>query len=421
LLVLACAGCAGRTLSPTAVKETSAALRGRGSCQASCSYYFRYGIRGQALSHRTPLRRTGATHGVVDLPAEPVTGLRPGTPYLYQLCGKPDSARAYTCVGPTGRPSSAQRLKTRLHWGAPPLSNPVVVRLNADGSNLGAALNLDQRRDYVFKLPSTPLRHRLVISGGHSVWLVGGEISILDQHDGCRYAGDPTCATFDASRHWGLVLKHQTGIAHVEGVSIDGPDLGVPILLDEDAGATVQLENIRATRIHAHDEANFTDQHPDCLITWAGPAYLRVENYTCTTDYFGFQFQPLAYNCGSSASPSGCISTLTYTYPKQFDLRYVNFYSEQNLPTTRWMAYKMRDGLAVPWWPIRLDHVYLFANPLDRRSASAGVCWAGDGASAVTDCATGWPGDVRVGSGRPPDGDFVTRARVGIGYRAAGY
>jgi hypothetical protein len=81
----------------------------------------------------------------------------------------------------------------------------------------------------------------------------------------------------------------------VEGLRIRGADLAEGINLDQRLGAIVQLQNVRIEPIRARDEVAFTDTHPDLLQTWAGPAELRVDRFTGTTDYQGFFLQPTQF------------------------------------------------------------------------------------------------------------------------------
>jgi len=68
----------------------------------------------------------------------------------------------------------------------------------------------------------------------------------------------------------------------------------------------VQLENVRVEGVHARDESGFTDNHPDVLQTWAGPAELRVDRLSGSTDYQGFFLAPNEF--GSQPPPRQCCS-----------------------------------------------------------------------------------------------------------------
>ncbi|HEV7461473.1 MAG TPA: hypothetical protein VGN78_13130 [Solirubrobacteraceae bacterium] len=167
----------------------------------------------------------------------------------------------------------------RPRWAPPRLQNPTTV----DAASNGQRLHLDPQRDYVVRMPATPLRGSggLVVEGGHNVVIVGGEISIPWQ--GAQPPQD--------SRR-GLYLAEQTGTVHVEGMRIGGPDLGEGINLSQGAGAIVQIENVRVEGVRARDEQNFSDNHSDLLQTWKGPRELRIDGLSGSTDYQGLFIAP---------------------------------------------------------------------------------------------------------------------------------
>jgi hypothetical protein len=173
---------------------------------------------------------------------------------------------------------------SRLLWAPPSLDDPITVQAASaprSGDN-AHQLNLSPSRDYLVRMPPGPLVGGLTIQGGHNVVLIGGEIDVPMQ------PGNPPSIN---SRR-GLYLKGQTGTVHVEGLLIQGPDLSEGIDLDERLGAVVQVENVRVEGVHARDESGFTDNHPDVLQTWAGPAELRVDRLSGSTDYQGFFLAP---------------------------------------------------------------------------------------------------------------------------------
>jgi hypothetical protein len=175
-------------------------------------------------------------------------------------------------------------------------------------------------------------------------------------------------------------LTGQTGVVHVEGLRIRGAGLSEGIDLDERLGAIVQLENNRVEGIHARDERNFTDNHPDVVQSWAGPAVLRIDGLTATTDYQGLFLNPAQFGRAS----------------RMVDLRRVNI---AGLPTARYLLWQ-----AEPF-PIRSTDVWI--NPAKGRPLGQ-VFWPSH---------SPWAG-VRVGS---PPRDFVPRSSVGTGYRSPGY
>ena len=266
-------------------------------------------------------------------------------------------------------PPPAEHTSGRLAWPVPPLVNAAVVQVSDSNNDL----QLDPARDYIVQMPPQPLRASggLKITGGHNVVVVGGEIDIPWQ--GLFPAKDSRRA---------LYLKGQTGIAHVEGVLMTGPDISEGIDLDERLGATVQIENVRIDHIHARDEVQYSDNHPDLIQTWAGPAALEVDHFTGSTDYQGFFLHP------QQDDPTAAM---------QFaDLRNVNLAGDDKSGYLLWQADPFRK---------LIDRVWLQPNPVKPWSE---VLWP---SPAV------WPG---VGDGAPSGGDFVPAGSVGIGYRSPG-
>jgi len=269
------------------------------------------------------------------------------------------------------RAKRAPRIGQPLAWAPPRLQNPTTVRV----TSAARWLSLDPNRDYRVELPAHPIVGvgGVVIDGGHNVVLIGGEIRV-------PWHGEST----DATSRRGLYLVNQTGTVHIEGVRIGGADLSEGIDLSEPLGAVVQIENVRIDRIRAHDERTWSDNHPDLIQTWAGPAVLRVDGFTGSTDYQGFFLAPNQY--GSQAPP------------RSIDLRRINLIS-----THRCTCVLLWDSTSTP---IHTDDLWV-AVAASRTLASA--LWPGREA---------WPGARR---GRPPGGDFVPSGTAGIGYRSPGY
>jgi hypothetical protein len=269
------------------------------------------------------------------------------------------------------RAKRAPRIGQPLAWAPPRLQNPTTVRV----TSAARWLSLDPNRDYRVELPAHPIVGvgGVVIDGGHNVVLIGGEIHV-------PWHGEST----DATSRRGLYLVNQTGTVHIEGVRIGGADLSEGIDLSEPLGAVVQIENVRIDRIRAHDERTWSDNHPDLIQTWAGPAVLRVDGFTGSTDYQGFFLAPNQY--GSQAPP------------RSIDLRRINLIS-----THRCTCVLLWDSTSTP---IHTADLWV-AVAASRTLASA--LWPGREA---------WPGARR---GRPPGGDFVPSGTAGIGYRSPGY
>jgi hypothetical protein len=253
---------------------------------------------------------------------------------------------------------------TTLAWAPPRLSAPIVINV-ATGRQ---SLNLDSARDYRIVLPSSPLSGPggLTIAGGHNVVLIGGEIRVPT----IQQAPDP-------KQRRGLYLKGQTGTVHIEGLHITGTDLAEGIDLDQRFGATVQLENIRIERTRGSYQTN----HADVIQAWAGPAVLRLDRLTGSTDYQGFFLLPRQHF-------DGAVGT--------WDLRRVDLTGAAGSGYLLWRG--ANDSM------ISRD-VYIQAE--DRSSGK--LFWP---------TLASWPG-VTVGSS--PGGEFVPPGVAGIGYASPGY
>lgn len=272
--------------------------------------------------------------------------------------------------------SPVPRSGSRLAWAPPALANPTVI----DVTSAHHQLILDDRRDYVVRLPAQPLSvaYGLSIAGGRNVVIIGGEIDI-------PYQGQ---STPPGAARVALYLKDQTGTVHVEGVLFSGGDLSDSIDLDERLGATVQLENLRSQDNHARDELHFSDAHPDCLQSWGGPAVLRVDHFTCSTECQGFFLHPQQYDAQAAN--------------RSTDLRNVNVTAVPGRPGYPGPGYLLwqADPFAKS-----LDNVWILPN--------ARKPW-----DTLWPAASSWPG---VSWGEPPAGDFVPAGTVGGGYVSPGY
>jgi hypothetical protein len=165
------------------------------------------------------------------------------------------------------------------HWPPPRLHDAETVTPGPEQT----VLRLDPSRVYLVRVSRDkgPRRKGLIVHGGHNVVIVGGEIRIGWQGEQPNH-----------NDRRGLLLKDQTGVAHVEGLRIGGRDLGEGIDLDQRKGATVQLVNVSIGTVRARDERNFSDTHPDLVQSWAGPRRLRIDGLRGRTGYQGLFLLP---------------------------------------------------------------------------------------------------------------------------------
>ncbi len=257
----------------------------------------------------------------------------------------------------------------RLTWAPPQLEAPTTIAVGGDRRTL----TLERSRDYIIEMPPRPLiaAGGVRVTGGRNVVLIGGEIVVP------QLGRDPE----DAERR-GLMLKGQTGVVHIEGLLIGGDDLSDGIVLDERSGATVQIQNVRVERVTARDTRNFSDFHPDVLQTWAGPAELRIDRLSGSTDYQGLFLDPLDFHDAT---------------PRRFDVRRVDLRGSAKSRYLLWLSGRV---------PLSVQQVHVApapGRPLEQ---------------------TVWP-DVRswtgVHLGTPPGGEFVPESSVGASYRSPGY
>jgi hypothetical protein len=176
-----------------------------------------------------------------------------------------------------------------LTWAPPTLSNPLAVQVRDTGQicpeNTARWQNpnqpwicfLDPNRDYILTLGNRRDPGGLTINGGRNVVIVGGQITV------------PVRTCCDRSDEWksrGLTLDGQTGVAHVEGVSIlnasDAISIKAPL-------AIVQLQNIRVANLHVYRD-DVTLAHPDIIQTFDGPREVRVDRLSADSDWTGLSW-----------------------------------------------------------------------------------------------------------------------------------
>ncbi|MEO5576967.1 MAG: hypothetical protein ABIR67_06180 [Gaiellaceae bacterium] len=269
----------------------------------------------------------------------------------------------------------------RLSWAPPELVSPREVRVTK--ANLGELVSLEPGRDYRLILPEAPIESTLNVIGGRNVVLIGGEV---------RISGEVADAGVD--RRYGIFLKDQTGTVHVEGLRIHGDDLAAGVVLDQAKGATVQLQNLRIEDVHARDNVEFTDAHPDVIQTWRGPHILRIDRLTGTTAAVGLQFQPYEYEWQQLGT---------------WEVRRTNLRGSRSPDLSRHLLWR-NTGVPGPagsdtWWQQRNED--LWVEPAPGRAG-----WVAFPSAEL------WQ-PFRIGA--PPGGDFVPKEAVGSSYASPGY
>ena len=286
----------------------------------------------------------------------------------------------------------------KLLWSPPALTNPTTVQV----TNSNRYLDLDPTKDYIIKMPSTPLGRNsspghpaLWIVGGRNVVLIGGEIKI----------DELASASLGSFNQRGIVISGNKGIVHIEGLWIHGAGLSNGVSFDNGRGAigTVQIENTRIESVHPvwhTSEGDPVEVHPDSFQSWQGPEVLRLYQVTVITNGTLEFMLPRQY---SRTQPLG-----------QWDYRRLN------------MIHRAADSYAL-WkdtavWPEYHEDIWLVTNPNHVASAFHSA-WAGSG-----NCWTCWnPGGSwpitgeAIHIGLRPEGDFVPVGAAGIGYVSPGY
>jgi hypothetical protein len=254
--------------------------------------------------------------------------------------------------------------RPRLRWAPPKLIHPTTIVVGRKGGSFG----LDRRRDYRIRIGHVAHVGGVVLSGGHNVVVIGGEITI-------PWAG-PHPQPSGGDRR-GLFIYGATGTVHVEGLLIDGPDVseGIQIAAPK---ATVQLENVRIVGIHARDEVHFTDNHPDLVQPYGGVRSLRIDRLSGSSDYQGLFLE-------GDYGPIGRV-----------DVRHVDIVGTRTARCLLWL-----DA------PVTLRRVWIRPRP---GLALRGAVWPFD-----------TPQLAIVHDGRPPHGSFVGHKVAGVRYRSPGY
>ncbi len=294
----------------------------------------------------------------------------------------------------------------RLTWAPPALTAPVDLRIDSSaiqsrGSNVWY---LDNTKDYRVTLGDvSSTLGGIRFSGGRNVVVMGGHITV-------PWAG--TSASIESRR--ALLFYRQVGTVHLEGTLIDnaGGDLSEGIQIDA-PNAIVQIQNVRVTGIHARDQVNFSDNHPDLIQPYGGVRELRVDRFTGSTDSQGI-FLRAAY------APIGKV-----------DLRRVNMVGT-NTNTTRIFQHLNGETGTIP---TQLSDVWVTPQPTDNLYYSLLAQTANGQTHTHTMSSDGltasWPnykdatgnqvisGTIR--HGLPPTGEWVPASRVGTAYVSPGY
>ncbi len=290
---------------------------------------------------------------------------------------------------------SAQAAAAKVRWKPPKLSNPQTITLGTGRT----VTTLDDKKDYIVKLPKSKKTGSTSIIGGRNVVIMGGHITIPPTH--------PTNNT-DMDRR-AIYIKDNKGTVHIEGVLIDGSGGGEMDGVAINAPQSiVQIQNLRVTGVKGTDGT----MHADVVQTWGGVKELRIDRLTGESYYQGL-FIAIDQNTIGKALISntnlralgdqpwgggggGYMITLTKRTCNAYRVEFYKVYVEPrkqrpfnksvwpdvNTPETLACAVRTWDGYA--YWP-------------------------------------NLPASGRVYEGLPPGGDFVKAGSVGVNYTSPGY
>jgi hypothetical protein len=329
------------------------------------------------VSDPTTAKRRRTRHGIRRHWSALTRAFRASGPLSLQPSANGFVVRASDTVDPAPDP-----VGQKLRWAPPQLTMPTTIKVGAGGGQF----TLQSGKDYVVKVGNVSGPVRLI--GGRNIVLIGGHITI-PWAGGSASIGDRLA----------LYLKNQTGTVHVEGLLIDnsGGDLSEGIQIDA-PDAVVQIENCRIEGIHARDEVDFSDNHPDLIQPWGGVQSLRVNRFTGKTDYQGFFL----------VGPIGHV-----------DIRQANIVGTD---TSRYLYWQGT-------FPTHLSKVWV--SPAPSRSLGWSVWPDMNGTAprqaqlASDGLSVSWPVDLGINGsiqeGAPPSGDFVPQGSVGTGYVSPGY
>jgi hypothetical protein len=248
---------------------------------------------------------------------------------------------------------------------------------------------LDQARDYILKMPSTPVRPGsdggIWISGGHNIVLIGGELDF----DGVVNTGS------SEKEGRAVTILGTTGTVHIEGLWAHGDGLveGVQGFAPQ---ATLQLENCRFDHLHTTGAALHSD-----LVQWNDGGDLRINRFTGSSEYQGI-FR--ANHSGMATISAANLVGL----PGSADPSPRLLWQGSALPMTLdnvWVSPRPGQSPGMAVWP----DIYADAS-VAAMLGSGYLSWGS--ASGVTG---------RLSVGAPSGGDFVPAGLAGTSYTSPGY
>lgn len=255
--------------------------------------------------------------------------------------------------------------------------------LHVSNSNL-LHMALPVNTDYVF-ICDEVLTGLMRVQGGRNISMIGFEWNI------------PLLPGPDTTSALYMQDQAADAVIHIEGVRARGAGMSDWLNIQQTERNITQVQNVYVDELHAIDEVNFTDIHPDLIQSWRGPDILRVDRMSGNTPVQGIFLEPFD-------QPGGYAPTLADI--RNSDFRCVRSVGSSYRPVLVWCE----GGAAVSAHNVWLDTIepWPFAAPgtTNRACMVPGPDqWGAD---------SFWPGI-------PPGGRFVDPDAVGLGYVSPGY
>lgn len=287
-----------------------------------------------------------------------------------------------------------------------------------------------KNNNLIIELPKDKPHYGTInLEGGGNIVIIGGEVQVRWTVSG---AGSevpiPARRAIKIADCQGQIPGR---IVHIEGVKIGQDSLsancsdstGTRVNNDSNCSdlsegiqiaapnTIVQLQNIRINHIHARDQVNFDDNHPDLIQPYGGYGELRIDKFTGSTDYQGFYLR-------SSYDPIGTTT-----------IKRTNINGD---PTARQLFWVHEDAAAGHvfledlWGDVPANkslNSSIWPNKNNSNiSARAQISFDANGREVVR-----WPtysAPTITGfftEGTPPTGDFVKPTDAGFSYVSPGY
>jgi len=296
----------------------------------------------------------------------------------------------------------------KLRWSPPALTSPTTINLTTGEQAGASSVNLDNTKDYILRMPSTPKQGALWIGGGRNVVIIGGEFA-------------PTRFTDLAGDNIVLKLYKQVGTVHIEGLKFSNPNsLEFDAIAIDAPQAIVQIENVRVDTLLGSQATN----HSDLVQPYGGAKELRIDHFTGQSALQGLFLLNNKYD--TACGPYGPV-------------RLSNINIRQMEPQTdgRYMLYFANSSEAPNFaGQVHLSNVYISALPQYSPAGSYGMMprvgmSAPYGAIRYDTNKVHWPnwrsadGSLAINGfiseGDPATGDFVPAGVAGYNYVSPGY